>query len=137
MEWGAAEMRKRHIPFLILWPDTKPKINPKEMEKKKTFDLIVFSKCFVSCFRFFMSRCSKFLTKKAALNCIEHKSSTENVSLTNHYFCNTSSLLKMPNESTSKMATKKNGPVVVIPVGHLVLTHWKTELRVEQTFIFI
>lgn len=112
---------------------------PQRNGKKKTFDLIVFSKCFVSCFGFFMSRCSKFLTKKAALNCIEHKISTENVSLTltNHYFCNTSSLLKMPNESTSKMATKRNGPVVVIPVGHLVLTHWKTELRVEQTFIFI
>lgn len=92
--------------------------------------------CFL--LRVLYEQISKFLTKKAALNCIEHKISTENESLTltNHYTSNTSSLLKMPNESTSKHG-KRNGPVVVIPVGHLVLTHRKTELRMEQTFIFI
>lgn len=63
--------------------------------------------CFL--LRVLYEQISKFLTKKAALNCIEHKISTENVSLTltNHYTSNTSSLLKMSNESTSKMAKKK------------------------------
>lgn len=108
--WSGEQLRWERGTFHFSYcsPTPSPKSTPKKW-KKKTFDLIVFSKCFVSCFGFFMSRCSKFLTKKAALNCIEYKISTENVSLTltNHYFCNTSSLLKMPNESTSKMAKKK------------------------------